>query len=129
VLQNTRQSIWTSSLCPATLQNVFFMLSMQVGTLPALSPDKRNRSSFMTLNTYSQHDLVSMSDDVRWRYTAQAVPVIYSQQFYRTRYLWITYSEAVICLPAADRIQTAARQYLKKINSIMILCVVMWAYA
>jgi len=63
----------------------------------------------MTLNAYSQHDLVSVSDGVRWRYTAQAVPVIYSQQFYRTRYLWITYSEAVICLPAADRIQTAAR--------------------
>jgi len=30
----------------------------------------------MTLNTYSQNNLVSVSDGVRWRYYAQAVPVI-----------------------------------------------------
>jgi len=31
---------------------------------------------FMALNAYIQQDLVSVSDGVRWRYTAQAVPVI-----------------------------------------------------
>jgi len=53
-----------------------FVWSIQVGTFPALPPDRANRSSFMTLNAYSQHDLVSVSDGVQWRYTAQAVTVI-----------------------------------------------------
>ena len=42
----------------------------------SFSPGDGNRSSFMALNDYSQKDFVSMSDGVRWRYTAQAVPVI-----------------------------------------------------
>jgi len=40
VLQNIWQSIWTSSLAPATLHNVFSMLSIWGGTFTALSADE-----------------------------------------------------------------------------------------
>ena len=49
-----------SSLCPATLQNVFFMWSVEEGTFPALSPDEGNRFSFMALNGNTQNDLRSV---------------------------------------------------------------------
>jgi hypothetical protein len=62
VLHNTRQSIWRSSLCPATLQTVLFMWPIPVVTFPALSPDEGDRRSYIALNAYSQHDLVSVSD-------------------------------------------------------------------
>jgi len=43
-------------------------------------------------------------------------------RFYRNKYLWITYSEADICISAADRIQTAASLNLKKLKSILFWC-------
>ena len=36
--------------------------------------------------------------------------------------LWITNSEADICIPAAGRIKTAARLYLKKFNNVICWC-------
>ena len=87
---------------------------------------RRKQIFFMTLSACSQHDLVSVSDGVQWRYTAQAVPVIWSRQFYRTRYLWITCSEADICVPAADRIQTAARLYWKKLKTCCVCVAAFW---
>ena len=35
---------------------------------------------------------------------------------------WITHSEADICIPAADRIQTAASFYLKKLSNMLCWC-------
>jgi hypothetical protein len=106
VLQNTRHSIWTSSLCPATTQGVFLtpiLLTWSIGwapineikwqmgfnsafkgliwsipvvTFPALSTDERNRYSFMALNAYSQHDTASVSDWCCVAIYCTAVPVI-----------------------------------------------------
>ena len=64
MLQNTGESIWTSSIAPAKLQTVPFMWSMQVGKFPALSPEEGNRSFFMAPNAYSQQDLLLVSDGV-----------------------------------------------------------------
>jgi len=47
------------------------MWSIGVGAFP----DEEDRSSYMKLNYYSQHDFISEPDGVRWRYTAQTVPV------------------------------------------------------
>jgi len=72
VIQNTWQSIWTTSLWPATLTKVIFKWSIWDGTLPVLSSDEGNRSTFMKLNAYSQHYFVSVSEGVRCWYRAQA---------------------------------------------------------
>jgi len=74
----------------------------------------------MALNVYSQQHTVSVSDSVRWRYTAEAVTFMYNHKLYRTRQLWITYREADICIPAAGRILKAARLSLEKLNSIFV---------
>ena len=62
VLRNLRQPIWISSLVPVTPQNVSSMWSIPVGTFSALSLDEGNRYSFVALNAYSQHYLVSVSN-------------------------------------------------------------------